>query len=120
ATDAAFDEKLVWLRQMLDWQQELRDAQEFMNSIKVDLFTESVYVFSPKGDVFELPAGANCIDFAYRVHTQVGHNCIGAKVNKRIVTLDYELKNGDIVEILTTKGKGPSLDWLKIVKTSQA
>ena len=120
ASDNTFDQKLVWLRQMLDWQQELRDADEFMRSVKGDLFTESVYVFSPKGDVFELPNGSNCIDFAYRVHTEVGHNCIGAKVNRRIVTLDYKLKNGDIIEILTAKGKGPSLDWLKIVKTTQA
>ncbi|MGI6712936.1 MAG: RelA/SpoT family protein [Bacillota bacterium] len=118
--DKDFEKKLTWLRRMLEWQQELRDAREFMESIKIDLFTDSVYVFTPKGDVVELPAGSIPIDFAYRVHTQVGHWCIGAKINGKIVPLDYKLMNGDIVEILTLKGSGPSRDWLKIVKTSQA
>ncbi len=118
--DVDFDKKMSWLRQMLEWQQEMRDANEFMESVKVDLFVDSVFVFSPKGDVYELPAGASPIDFAYRVHTQIGHQCVGAKVNQRIATLDYPLHNGDIVEILTAKGSGPSWDWLKIVKTSQA
>jgi guanosine-3',5'-bis(diphosphate) 3'-pyrophosphohydrolase len=118
--DKDFDKKLAWLRGMLEWQQDLRDAREFMESIKVDLFTDSVYVFTPKGDVVELPAGSVPIDFAYRVHTQVGHWCIGAKINGKIVPLDYRLANGDIVEILTMKGSGPSRDWSKIVKTSQA
>lgn len=118
--DKEFEKKLTWLRGMLEWQQDLKDATEFMESIKVDLFVDSVYVFTPQGDVVELPAGAVPLDFAYRVHTQVGHQCIGAKINGKIVPLDYQLSNGDIVEILTMKGRGPSQDWLKIVKTSQA
>ncbi len=120
SADADFDNKLAWLRQMLEFQNEMKDAGEFMDSVKVDLFVDSVFVFSPKGDVYELPTGATPIDFAYRVHTQVGHQCVGAKVNQRIVTLDYALHNGDIVEILTAKGTGPSWDWLKLAKTSHA
>lgn len=117
----AIDQKLSWLRRILEWQHDFGDATEFMESLKIDLFSDVVFVFSPKGDVYELPAGSVPIDFAYRVHTQVGHNCVGAKVNGRIVTLDYKLKNGDIVEILTSKqSHGPSRDWLKIAKTSQA
>lgn len=119
--DTSFDRKLSWLRQMLEWQHELRDTKEFMENLKIDLFTDVVFVFTPQGDVIELPAGAVPVDFAYRVHTQVGHRCIGAKVNNRIVPLDYKLKNGDIVEILTSKqSHGPSRDWLNIIKTSQA
>lgn len=119
--DKDFDEKLAWLRQLLEWQHDLRDAREFMETLKIDLFADAVFVFSPKGDVYELPAGSVPIDFAYRVHTQVGHGCIGAKVNGRIVPLDYKLKNGDIVEISTARNPaGPSRDWLNIVKTSQA
>lgn len=120
SADADFDNKLAWLRQMLEFQTDMKDAGEFMDSVKVDLFVDSVFVFSPRGDVYELPTGATPIDFAYRVHTQVGHQCVGAKVNQRIVTLDYTLQNGDIVEILTAKGTGPSRDWLKIAKTSHA
>jgi GTP pyrophosphokinase len=116
-----FDRKLSWLRQILDWGKDLKDAREFMESLKIDLFTDVVFVFTPKGDVMELPAGSTPLDFAYRVHTQVGHNCIGVKVNNKIVPLDYTLKNGDRVEVLTSKqSHGPSRDWLKIVKTSQA
>lgn len=117
---AQSDKKVEWLRQMLDWQKEMRDAGEFLDSVKLDLATDCVYVFSPKGDVYELPRGSCPIDFAYRVHTQVGHQCIGAKVNKRIVPIDYRLNNGDIVEILTAKGSGPSRDWLKIAASTQA
>ena len=120
-TDTGFDEKLAWLRQLLEWQYDLRDAREFMESLKIDLFADTVFVFTPKGDVLEFPTGSVPIDFAYQVHTQVGHRCTGAKVNGRIVTLDYKLKNGDIVEIITSKqATGPSRDWLNIVKTSQA
>ena len=119
--DKNFDEKLAWLRQLLEWQNDLRDAREFMESLKIDLFADTVFVFTPKGDVLELPAGSVPIDFAYRIHTQVGHRCTGAKVNGKIVPLDYRLKNGDIVEILTSKqAAGPSRDWLGMAKTSQA
>nr|WP_277998905.1 bifunctional (p)ppGpp synthetase/guanosine-3',5'-bis(diphosphate) 3'-pyrophosphohydrolase [Moorella sulfitireducens] len=119
-SDPDFEKKLTWLRQLLDWQREMRDPREFMESLKIDLFSDRVYVFTPKGDVVELPAGSVPIDFAYRVHTDVGHRCTGARINGRIVPLDYKLKTGDIVEILTTKGSRPSRDWLHIVKTSQA
>ncbi len=116
-----FEQKLSWLRQLLEWQHDSRDAGEFMESLKVDLFADTVFVFTPKGDVVELPADSCPIDFAYRVHTYVGHSCIGAKINGRIVPLDTKLKNGDIVEILTTKTPtGPSRDWVCLVKTSQA
>lgn len=116
-----FEQKLSWLRQLLEWQHDSRDAGEFMESLKVDLFADTVFVFTPKGDVVELPADSCPIDFAYRVHTDVGHSCIGAKINGRIVPLDTKLKNGDIIEILTTKvPTGPSRDWVCLVKTSQA
>lgn len=118
--DQKFEEKLSWLRQLLEWQTDLRDAREFMESLKIDVFSDVVYVFTPKGDVVELPAGSVPIDFAYRIHTQVGHRCVGAKINGRIVSLDYKLGNGDIVEILTSKNCQPSRDWVKLVQTSQA
>ncbi len=119
--DASFDQKLSWLRSLLEWQNEVGDAESFLNTVKVDLFQDEVYVFTPKGDVLNLPAGSTPVDFAYRIHTEVGHRCIGAKVNGRMVPLDYELKNGEIVEVLTSKGPhGPSRDWLNFVKSASA
>ena len=116
-----FDERYGWLRLLMDWQKELLDAEAFVDTVKVDIFQDEVFVFTPKGDVRSLPAGSTAVDFAYRVHTAVGHHCIGAKVNSRMVPLDYRLVNGDIVEILTTKAPhGPSRDWLNFVKTSTA
>lgn len=120
-TDKDFDKKLSWLRGLLEWHSELRDAQEFVESIKVDIFADQVFVFTPKGHVIDLPAEATPLDFAYAIHSDVGHRCVGAKVNGRIVPLDSKLHNGDIIEILTSKqSTGPSADWLKIVKTSSA
>jgi len=121
ARDRAFEEKLSWLRQLLEWHQEMQDAQEFMRSVKLDLFRNEVFVFTPKGDVVDLPSGATPVDFAYRIHTDVGHRCVGAKVNGRLVPLSYRLHSGDIVEILTSKtSTGPSRDWLEFVVTSNA
>lgn len=119
--ESNIEQKLSWLRQLLEWQHDSRDAGEFMESLKLDLFADEVFVFTPKGDVVELPGDSCPIDFAYRVHTDVGHRCIGAKINGRIVPLDTKLKNGDIVEVLTSKTpSGPSRDWVCLVKTSQA
>jgi GTP pyrophosphokinase len=115
-----FDDKLTWLRQLLEWQKDLKDPKEFMESLKIDFFTDEVFVFTPKGDVIDLPNGSTPVDFAYRVHTDVGNSCVGAKVDGRIVPLDYKLKNGNIVSIITSNNTGPSRDWLKIVKSSQA
>ena len=114
------DGRFGWLRQMLEWQKELKDSSEFMSSVKVDLFPEEVYVFTPNGDVKELPKQSTPIDFAYSIHSDVGHRCSGAKVNGRLVPLRTELKNGDIVEIITSTSQTPSKDWLKFVKTSKA
>jgi GTP diphosphokinase / guanosine-3',5'-bis(diphosphate) 3'-diphosphatase len=114
------DKNFVWLRQLLEWQQDLKDPKEFMETVKVDLFPDEVYVFTPKGDVKELPRGATPIDFAFSIHTDVGTHCTGAKVNGKMVPLRYELRNGDIVEIIAAPTHTPSKDWLKIVKTSRA
>ena len=120
-SDREYDAKLAWLRQLLDWQRDVSDATEFVEGIKLDIFQDQVFVFTPRGDIKDLPAGATPLDFAYRIHTDVGHRTIGAKVNNRLVPLDYRLKNGDIVEIVTTKGvHGPSRDWLNVVRTSHA
>lgn len=114
-----FDSKMSWLRQLLEWQQDLRDPHEFMESIKLDVFADEVFVFTPKGDVVDLPAGSVPIDFAYRIHTDVGHRCVGAKVNGKLVPLEHKLTNGDIVEVMTSKNSaGPSRDWLNIVASS--
>jgi len=119
--DRRYDEKLAWVRQLIEWQREVADATEFVEGLKLDIFQDQVFVFTPKGDVKDLPAGAGPLDFAYRIHTDVGHRTIGAKVNNRLVPLDYHLRNGDIVEIITTKAAhGPSRDWLTIVRTNQA
>jgi guanosine-3',5'-bis(diphosphate) 3'-pyrophosphohydrolase len=117
---SADDEKFTWLRQLLEWQNDLKDAQEFLENVKVNLFDEDVYVFTPDGDVISLNRGATSVDFAYRIHTEVGNHCAGARVNGRIVTLDTPLENGDIVEILTQKNSHPSLDWLNFVVTPSA
>jgi GTP pyrophosphokinase len=118
---AGEDAKLTWLRSMLDWQQELSDPREFMDTFRKDLFEEEVYVFTPRGEVKSLAAGATPLDFAYEVHTEIGHRCVGARVNGKIVPLHYELQSGDRVEILTSKReRGPSRDWLATVKTTRA
>ncbi|MBC5637610.1 bifunctional (p)ppGpp synthetase/guanosine-3',5'-bis(diphosphate) 3'-pyrophosphohydrolase [Ornithinibacillus sp. BX22] len=117
----SFEEKLTWFREILEWQNETHDAEEFVESLKVDLFSDMVYVFTPKGDVIELPSGSVPLDFAYRIHTEIGNQTIGAKINGKMEPLDYKLKNGDIIEVLTSKHSyGPSQDWLKITQTSQA
>jgi GTP diphosphokinase / guanosine-3',5'-bis(diphosphate) 3'-diphosphatase len=117
---AGDEEKFTWLRQLLDWQSEFKDAQEYLDNVKTNLFDDDVYVFTPTGDVISLSRGATPIDFAYRIHSEVGNHCAGARVNERIVTLDTPLQNGDIVEILTQKNAHPSLDWLNFTVTPSA
>ena len=114
------DEKFTWLRQLLEWQNDLNDAQEYLDTIKVNLFDDEVFVFTPKGDVMPLAHGATPVDFAYRIHTEVGNHCSGARINGRIMTLDSILQNGDIVEVLTQKNSHPNLDWLNFTVTTGA
>jgi len=114
------DEKFAWLRQLMEWQQDLKDPKEFLETVKVDLFTDEVFVFTPRGDVKSLPRGATPVDFAYAIHSDVGGRCVGSKVNGKIVPLRYKLKNGDTVEVLTSPQAHPSKDWLTFVKTSRA
>ncbi len=121
ASEASFDAKLHWLRNLLSWRQELGDAQAFVDAVKADVLEEQVYVFTPKGKIIDLAQGSTPIDFAYRIHTEVGNRCVGARVNGKQVGLDYQLQNGDMVQIITTKAeRGPSRDWLELVKTSNA
>ncbi len=121
ARDEAFEQKMSWLRQLVEWQREMTDAREFMEALKLDVFNDEVFVFTPKGDVIDLPVGSTPIDFAYKIHTDIGHHCVGAKVNGKMVPLSSNLNTGDIVQILTNRqSSGPSRDWLDIVRTSQA
>ncbi len=113
---AGFD----WLNRLMEWNRDLSDPNEFLETVKLDLFTEDVYIFTPKGQVMEFPQGSTPIDFAYSIHTDLGHHCIGAKVNGRMVPLKHKLKSGDTVEILSSPSQRPNKDWLKIVKTSRA
>jgi len=116
----AYDQKLSWLRQLVNLQQELSDPREYVEALKVDVFSDEVFVFTPQGDVIDLPKGSIPLDFAYRIHTEIGHHCVGAKVNGKLVPLEYKLKNGDIVSIITNKANGgPSRDWLNIVASSE-
>jgi GTP pyrophosphokinase len=117
---AAEAQRFAWLRQLLEWQQNVSDPQEFLGSVKEDLFSDEVFVFTPKGDVLNFPEGSSVIDFAYRIHSEVGHHCAGARVNGRLVPLRYRLRNGDTIEIVTTANQTPSKDWLTTVKTSRA
>ncbi len=110
--DEAFEQRVTWLRRLMEWRQDVEDAGDFVDAMKSDVFEDRVYVFTPKGDIIDLPAGSTPIDFAYHVHTDIGHRCRGAKVNGKLVTLDYRLQTGDSVEILTAKRGGPSRDWL--------
>ncbi len=123
--DIRFEERIGWLRQLIEWHRELSGAEEFLESVKTDIFIDQVFIYTPKGEIKDLPKGSTPLDFAYRVHTELGHRCIGAKVNGKLVTLNYKLGNGDVVEIMSAKkAKGPSRDWLNphlgYIKTSQA
>ena len=122
--DHRFDDQLTWMRQLLDWHTEDSGAEDFLETVKSDIFQDQVFVYTPKGEIREMPAGATPIDFAYGIHTELGHGCVGAKVNGTMVSLDHELQNGDTVEIISKRGKGPSLDWLNshlgYVKTANA
>jgi GTP diphosphokinase / guanosine-3',5'-bis(diphosphate) 3'-diphosphatase len=119
-TSSADDQRIVWMRQLIEWVQEMQEPSEFLSTLRVDLYPEEVYTFTPKGRVVVLPRGATPVDFAYAVHTEVGHQCVGAKANGAMVPLRHTLSNGDVVEIITQKGHGPSRDWLSFVHTSRA
>ncbi|ERT56829.1 GTP pyrophosphokinase [Peptoniphilus koenoeneniae] len=116
----SFDENLTWLRQLLEWQKDVNDPDDFMETLKIDFFADEVFVFTPRGDVINLPEGSTPIDFAYRIHSDVGNTCVGAKVNGRIVPLTYKLTSGNIVDVITNPNSGPSMDWMNIVKSPQA
>lgn len=122
--DEDFERRILWLRSLMDWRQDVQDAREFVDNLKIEVFEDRVYVFTPRGDIVDLPLGSTPIDFAYQVHTDIGHRCRGAKVNGKLVSLDYQLKTGDKLEILTAKRGGPSRDWLNsnlgLVKTTRA
>jgi GTP diphosphokinase / guanosine-3',5'-bis(diphosphate) 3'-diphosphatase len=122
--DEAYERHILWLRSLMEWRQDVEDAGEFVDSMKTDVFQDRVYVFTPRGDIIDLPSGSTPIDFAYHVHTDIGHRCRGAKINGKLVSLDYALKTGDKVEILTAKRGGPSRDWLNpnlgLVKTQRS
>jgi GTP pyrophosphokinase len=124
ARDEDYERQILWLRSLMEWRQDVQDAREFLDSMKTDVFQDRVYVFTPKGDIIDLPSGSTPIDFAYHVHTDIGHRCRGAKVNGKLVALDYILRTGDKVEILAAKRGGPSRDWLNpnlgLVKTQRA
>lgn len=124
-SDVGFEDRIAWLRQLIEWHREFSGAEEFLESVKTDIFIDQVFVYTPKGEIKDLPKGATPLDFAYRIHTELGHRCIGAKVNGKLVTLSYQLNNGDVVEIMSAKGaRGPSQDWLRphlgYIKTSHA
>ncbi len=119
--DKEMRDKIAWLRHLIEWQGEMKDSEEFMETLRIGLFVDEVFVFTPRGDVKNLPVGSTPVDFAYSIHTNLGHQCAGAKINGRLVPLDYQLKNGDIIQIVTNKqAAGPSRDWLQFVKTSKA
>ena len=118
--DEKFDRKVSWLRQIQDWQNEEKDAKEMIDSVKVDLFQDEIYCFTPKGDVIELPKAATVLDFAYAIHTDVGDKCSGGRVNGTFVSFRQKLKTGDVIEIITAKTQHPSRSWLKIAETSKA
>lgn len=121
SSDEGMEKKLTWLRELMEWQNDMKDSREFMEALKINFFSDNVFVFTPKGDVKDFVKGSTPLDFAYGIHSQIGHRCIGAKINGKLVPLNYELKTGDIVEILTsTTPKGPSRDWLNMVKTAAA
>ncbi|MEG1991236.1 MAG: TGS domain-containing protein, partial [Christensenella sp.] len=114
------DAKLSWLRELMEWQNDMKDSKEFMETLKVDIFSDNVFVFTPKGDVKDFVNGATPLDFAYSIHSAIGNRCVGAKANGKLVPLDYQMKTGDIIEIVTGNTASPSRDWMKFVKTTQA